>query len=154
MPKHSFTTSDELRSRIDAYFNYIEGEYHLENKSVTDSKAQASLKQKVWIREPEHATLAGLAIFLGFHSKQAFEKYEENGRFANILKQGRLRIEAAYEKKLHLQSSAGAIFALKSMGWNEKAENKAAGKAIFKSIKIEIIETGPKLAENEKEVIL
>lgn len=154
MPKHSFTTSSELKSRIDAYFNYIEGEYHFENKSVTDSKVQTNLKQKVWIREAEPATLAGLAIFLGFQSKQAFETYEENGRFANILKQGRLRIEAAYEKKLHLQSSAGAIFALKSMGWNEKAESKVAAKAVFKSIKIEIIETGPKLAENEKEVIL
>src|SRR6202035_3061369 len=115
-----------------------------------DSKVPADLKQKVWLHDPEPATLTGLAIFLGFHSKQAFEKYEENGRFANILKQGRLRIEAVYEKKLHLQSSAsGAIFALKSMGWNEKTESKTAAKAI-KNIKIEIIETGPKPAENEK----
>jgi hypothetical protein len=155
MPKHFFTTSNELLNRINAYFNYIEGEYYLENKSATHSKAQADSKQKIWMREPEPATLTGLAIFLGFHSRQAFEKYEENGRFANVLKSGRLRVEAIYEKKLHLLSSAsGAIFALKSMGWNEKTESKTIAKAVIKNIKIEIIETGPKPADNEKEVIL
>ena len=153
MRKYSFTTSNELMSRIDDYFNYIEGVFDLNGKSLTESKLPNS-KQKIWIREPEPPTLTGLAIFLGFHSKKAFEKYEENGRFASFLKRGRLRIEDVYEKKLLLSSPSGAIFALKNMGWNDKTENKLTGKTAFKTLKIEIIETGPKPANNEKEVVL
>ncbi|MDB5115948.1 MAG: hypothetical protein JWQ79_1440 [Mucilaginibacter sp.] len=62
-------------------------------------------------------------------------------------------MEAAYEKKLHYQSSTGAIFALKSLGWNEKAENEKSA-SLAKTIKVKIIESGPQPASSEKEVIL
>jgi hypothetical protein len=108
----------------------------------------------VWDREPEPATIAGLALYLGFSSRQAFEDYEANGKFADRLKRARLQIEAAYEKKLHYQSPTGAIFALKSMGWNERADNKPADEAANTLLKVEIIKSGPQLAASEKEVIL
>lgn len=149
-----FFSADDLASRIEAYFSYVEGEYHLENKAGKESDEEGAAKKKIWDREPEPATFTGLAFFLGLNSRQEFDDYEEQGAFAPILKRGRLRVEAGYEKKLHHQSPAGAIFALKSMGWNEKAESKTTGSEVFKTLKIEIIETGPKPAENEKEVIL
>ncbi len=150
MLQPAFTTATELINHIDAYFDHIDGEYHLENKPVKGHQQSLAEQKKICVREPEPATIAGLALFLGFSSRQAFDDYEQNGEFAHILKQGRLRVEAVYEKKLHQQSSAGAIFALKSMGWNERTD----ANAVFKSITIEIIESGPKPAENEKEVIL
>jgi hypothetical protein len=64
-----------------------------------------------------------------------------------------LRIETIYEKKLHQQAPTGAMFALKNMGWNEKAETvKPADK--MKNIKVKIVSSGPQPASNEKEVIL
>jgi hypothetical protein len=150
MSQSNFTTAIKLTNHIDAYFDYIDGEYRHENKPVKGQQQSAAEQKKICVREPEPATIAGLALFLGFSSRQAFDDYEQTGEFAPILKQGRLRVEAVYEKKLHQQSSAGAIFALKSMGWNEKVEGNTA----FKSITVEIIESGPKPAENEKEVIL
>ncbi len=60
---------------------------------------------------------------------------------------------ADYEKKLHVTSSTGAIFALKSMGWNERTE-KTTDIATNNVLKVEIIQSGPKLASSEKEVIL
>ncbi|HEY2583049.1 MAG TPA: terminase small subunit [Mucilaginibacter sp.] len=153
MPKHPFKTSIELKERIDAYFDYIKGEPDLEHSSVIESKAKTGSKQNIWIREPEPATFTGLAIFLGFHSKEAFERYERNGRFASVLKQGRLRVEEAYEKRL-LSSPAGAIFVLKSEGWNEKAEPKKETKPGSKNLKVTIFEAGPKPAETEKDVSL
>jgi hypothetical protein len=60
---------------------------------------------------------------------------------------------ADYEKKLHVTSSTRAIFALKSMGWNERTE-KPADIATNNVLKVEIIQSGPKLASSEKEVIL
>jgi hypothetical protein len=150
----AFFSADELARRVDAYFSYTEGEYHLENKAGKESKDEEVATKKVWDRDPEPATYTGLALFLGFKSRQEFDNYEEHGAFASILNRGRLRVEAGYEKKLHHQSPAGAIFALKSMGWNEKPENKTTGSEVVRTLKIEIIETGPKPAENEKEVVL
>ncbi len=71
-----------------------------------------------------------------------------------FLKRAHLRIEAIYEKKLHQQPSTGAIFALKSLGRNEGAAGKTKKGNAVKILKIKIIETGPKLAANENEVVL
>ncbi|MDB4919876.1 terminase small subunit [Mucilaginibacter sp.] len=148
-----FSDEKSLIARIDAYFNLIEGEYHLENKPGKEAKDLPAPTQKVWDRNPEPATLADLALFLGFNSIRAFDNYMENGKFAEALKWGHLRIEASYEKKLHAQSAAGAIFALKNMGWNERNDIKPTEQQP-KTIKVEILESGPKPAESEKEVIL
>ena len=61
---------------------------------------------------------------------------------------------ADYEKKLHVTSSTGAIFALKSMGWNERADQKPADGSENHVFKVEIIRSGPPLSSAENEVIL
>ncbi len=110
--------------------------------------------KKIWEREPEPATISGFAFFLGFNSRRDFDDYEENGEFADVLKRGLLLIECMYEKKLHQQSPAGAIFVLKSMGWKDKSESKTHNIEVVKTLEIKFIEAGPKPADNEKEVIL
>ncbi len=149
-----FTDAAGLTSRINAYFTYIEGEYHLEYKSGKETKDAPQVAQKVWDREPEPATFAGLTYFLGFNSRRAFDDYTENGEFAGLLKRARLRIEASYERKLHNQSAAGAIFALKTMGWGERTESKPDAEQGPKIMQIKIIESGPVLAYSEKDVVL
>ena len=149
-----FNTAAELSRLIDAYFNYIEGEYHFDNKQDKEGKGQQATDRKVWAREPEPATIAGLAFSLGFTGRVEFDDYCTNGAYRHILSRGQLRIEACYEKKLHNTSPSGAIFALKNLGWNEKAENKTESQEIYKTLKVELIESGPKPAENEKAVIL
>ena len=141
-----FRTAKRLAEKIDAYFHYIEGEYHLDCSSGEE--------QKIWGREAEPATITGLALFLDFNSRQEFEDYEQNGKFGDIVKKGRLLIEKLYEKKLHQQSSTGAIFALKNLGWKERADDKPATGSIIKNIKIQIVETGPTPAKNENEVVV
>ncbi len=149
-----FASADELDKLITQYFNWTAGEYHLEQPKAKQSKAKTdTAEQKVWDREPEPATITGLALYLGFSSRQAFEDYEAKGKFANHLKRARLRIMADYEKKLHVTSSAGAIFALKSMGWNERADNKPSEGTIT-LLKVEVIQSGPQLASSEQEVAL
>jgi hypothetical protein len=111
----NLTTAAKLASRVDAYFKYIEGEYHEEQKPGKTAGSPTETV-KVYDREPEPPTIAGLTFFLGFNSRREYDDYEENGLYAKILKRARLRIEAEYEKKLHYQSSAGAMFALKTMG--------------------------------------
>lgn len=153
MYQSCFTDQGDLTARINAYFNFIEGEYHLETKPGKETKDQPPPTQKVWDRDPEPATFAGLALSLGFNSIRAFDDYMENGQFAEVLKWAHLRIEASYEKKLHAQSAAGAIFALKNMGWNERNDAKPTDVQAT-TLAVEIFESGPRPAETEKEVIL
>ncbi len=149
----AFFTADELILRIDAYFTYIEGEFHFERKPGKEAEDEIEMK-KIWDRDPQPATISGLALFLGFNSRYEFDDYEENGEFADILKRGLLLIECMYEKKLHQASPAGAIFVLRCLGWKHKTENKPGTAEVFKILEIKIIETGPKPVDSEKEVVL
>ena len=157
----SFLTADELAMRIDAYFDYVEGGFHDEGETSEGAlrtgkgpKGESRAKQKICDREPGPPTIAGLAFFLGFNSRQAFDDYERKGKFAHVLKRCCLRIEALYEKKLLQQSPTGAIFALKSMGWNNKTGKKADRAGDGQTLRVKIVESGPKPANCEKEVIL
>ncbi|HEY0245444.1 MAG TPA: terminase small subunit [Mucilaginibacter sp.] len=136
---HKFPAASQLTVLIDSYF------LGFENKE--------SKPQKDNIEKSDSPTITGLALHLGFNSRDEFDLYETKGRFASALKRARLRVEASYEKKLHNGSPTGAIFALKSLGWNEKPEIKTTTK-VLTTLKVKIIESGPVPAANEKEVIL
>jgi hypothetical protein len=75
----------------------------------------------------EYPTVSGLALHLGFTSRQSFYDYEKYELFSDIIKKARLRIESVYEQKLHYKNPAGAIFALKNFGWVDKQEIKHEG---------------------------
>ena len=77
-----------------------------------------------------------------------------SGKYSEILKRGCLRVEAFYESRLHQHSTSGAIFALKSMGWNEKHESKTTDETTLKTLSIKIIESGPKPVSSEKEITI
>jgi len=66
--------------------------------------------------------ITGLALFLGFESRQSFYDYEKMDGYSYAIKRARTRIELSYEIDLRKQSNSGAIFALKNMGWTDKQE--------------------------------
>lgn len=147
--KNIFSSADELDALIAQYFKQIAGQA-VENEP--DNTPSTEKKKLVASSEP--ATITGLAFHLGFSSREAFEEYESNGKFADQLKRARLRVMANYEKKLHATSSTGAIFALKSMGWNERPDQKSTDESENHVLKVEIIQSGPSLSSVEAEVIL
>ncbi|OKS84854.1 terminase small subunit [Mucilaginibacter polytrichastri] len=146
-----FHSKSDLEGWISSYFKYIEGDFELALPPPRSKLETERVAHKIWLREPEPPTISGLAYYLGFESRQAFDQYEVSGRFGPELKRGRLRIETEYEKKLHNSSSTGAMFALKAMGWNEKAEIMPM---LNGDITIHIIDTGAQPAASEKEVEL
>jgi len=99
-------------------------------------------------------TISGLALHLGFSSTQEMEEYELRGKYSERISRARLRVIADYEKKLHVTSSTGAIFALKSMGWNERNESKPIDHKLSNVVKVTIVTSGPPLSSSEKEVIV
>jgi hypothetical protein len=131
-PFHSAKQLDEL---IDSYFHSLE----------------AGPGSKSLPAEPP--TFSGLLLFIGFISRDEFEKYTAIPRYTETLSRANLRIAEVYEKKLH-DSSTGAVFALKNMGWKEKLENKTEGKETDHLLQVEIVASDLKPASSEKEVVL
>lgn len=101
----------DLAKAVEEYFEYIKG-----------AKVDAGNGGFRYERDPEPATITGLAYFLGFESRQSIYDYEKSGNFSYIVKSARLRVECEYEKRLNGNSVAGPIFALKNMGWADRLE--------------------------------
>ena len=87
-----------------------------------DSKVQDYLAEIKESGEP--ATITGLALYLGFCSRQSFYDYENLKEFSYTIKKARLTIESKYEIALHGGNASGPIFALKNLGWSDKQEIK------------------------------
>jgi hypothetical protein len=72
--------------------------------------------------EGEPLTLTGMILHLGLSSRQSFDRYGERPEFTDSVKRAKLLIENEYERKLDRARPAGAIFALKNMGWSDTQE--------------------------------
>jgi hypothetical protein len=69
----------------------------------------------------------GLAIHLGFESRQSLEDYKKKPGFSYPIKKALLKIEEKYENGLFGKNPAGSIFALKNFGWKDKQEVEQSG---------------------------
>src|SRR6478609_132401 len=83
--------------------------------------------QDYFDKNPGNYTITGLALNLGFESRQSFYDYEKEGEFSYTIKKARLTVEAFYESKLLSNNSTGAIFALKNFGWKDKQDVEHSG---------------------------
>jgi DNA-packaging protein gp3 len=101
-----FNSPEELQKTIDDYFEFC--------KPKIEDGQLLSFGDKV--------TITGLALYLGFESRQSFYDYERHEEFSYIIKRARLRVESEYEKNLQSKNPTGSIFALKNMGWQDKQE--------------------------------
>lgn len=74
-------------------------------------------------------TITGLALHLGFCSRQSFYDYEKHEEFSYIIKMARLRVENYYEEMLTdtQVKPTGSIFALKNMGWKDNSKVEVGG---------------------------
>lgn len=135
----TYKTEAELTSAIEAYFEYIKGEKQ-------SSVGEGGLLVEVWTRNPEPATITGLAYHLGFESRQSVYDYEKKGEFSYSIKRARLRVEHEYEKKLSGNNCVGAIFALKNFDWKDKVDTELSGRLNLSQI------TGMEFKDDEVKV--
>jgi hypothetical protein len=156
-----FNSADEITDLINKYFAEIGINSNLLPRVPKNKLLQYKSPKKTQINmvnaelaamKHDPPTLSGLALYLGFQNIEDFEIYTVRGRYAYYAKVARLIIISYYEKKLHGTYTSGAIYALKSIGWYpEKIGDKSLNQ-LQTTTKIEMIESGPSLAENEKEV--
>ena len=95
-----YASPDELQTAIDMYFD-----------------------------EADAPTVTGLALALGFLSRQALINYEGyDAQFHDALKIAKLRVENSYEEAMRQKGRpTGEIFALKNFGWSDKQEIEHGG---------------------------
>ncbi len=93
-----YETPEEMQGKILEYFDYCE-------------KNKESLK------------ITGIALFLGFESRQSFYDYELKKDFAYTIKRARMVIESHYEEGLNTFKYGGSVFALKNMGWKDQVDS-------------------------------
>ena len=72
-------------------------------------------------------TFTGMALHLGFESRQSFYAYGKLEGFSYPVRKARAMVEAEYEKRLAGNNVAGAIFALKNHGWSDRQELGLSG---------------------------
>lgn len=120
----------KLDRKIKAYFKWCEGEFEEKEGERTTTTGKGDNMVIVtetyvytdWIRHPEKPSITGLALFLGFASKDSLYDYAKKEEFSDSIKKALLRIENDYEKGLWIDKPTGVIFALKNMGWSDKKE--------------------------------
>lgn len=105
-----YETIEELEKKLEEYWIYIKGE---QDKTTGE-----------WNRAPEYPSVTGLALYLGFTTRQGLLNYEAKPEFVDAVKKSKLRVESAYEQALFGRNAAGPIFALKNFGWKDTQEIK------------------------------
>lgn len=89
---------EEMQTKVDAYFKHCE-------------------------EEGEHPTITGLAIGLGFVSRQSLLDYAKMGEYSCTIKAAKARVERYIEQRLYDSNPTGCIFNLKNnFGWKDKVE--------------------------------
>lgn len=102
-----YKNAEELNNKIIEYFeSYINCDFKEEKQPVLGHKP----------------TITGLALYLGFESRQSFYDYIKKEEFSYVLKKASLYVEMQYEMLLESKAATGAIFALKNMGWVDRKE--------------------------------
>jgi len=105
----AYKTAKEMQDKID---NYLANPPMLKKYITKDLAINVAVP-----------TITGLALHLGFASRQSMYDYENKEQFAYTIKTARLHLEKHYEEQLQVGNTTGAIFALKNFGWIDKSEH-------------------------------
>lgn len=103
-------------------------------KTAEEMEAAIQAMFETCAAEERPATIAGLALELGFVSRDALYTYEaKNTEFARVIKKARTRIESVVEEKCVRHGTAGQIFWLKNRDnaqWVDKKEQVVTTKKL------------------------
>lgn len=130
MSKHAggrppmYKSKEEIQKKIDAYFEQCKGEllYDAEGNPMIDKNGNPI---RVGCRP---LTITGLALALGFNSRQALINYQCKEEFHDTIMRAKSKVEQYAEERLFDKDGAnGAKFSLANNfdGWREKQQIEA-----------------------------
>ena len=114
-----YSDPETLQASLDAYFEYCDN--RIVKETTINPRGQVI---EIEIKRPIPYTVSGLALWLGFTSRNAILNYEDKPEFLGPIKRAKLRIEQQLEGNLALgKHAAGIIFNLKNnYGWKDAKE--------------------------------
>ena len=117
----AYKTPEEMQARIDAYFEACNGEYVTDDEGnlMTDKYGHPVKKME------RPLTITGLALALGFNSRQSLLNYEDDPEFMDTIKKAKSKVEQYAEERLFDKDGVnGAKFNLSNnfKGWSEKQQ--------------------------------
>ena len=119
-----YKSVEEMQEKIDAYFEDCAGKY------ITDEEGNLMTdKYGNPVKEKEKPlTITGLALALGFTTRQALLNYQGKPAFVDTITRAKSRVEQYTEERLFDKDGAnGARFSLTNnfRGWSEKQHIEA-----------------------------
>lgn len=116
-----YKSKEEIQEKIDKYFSDCEGEV------LKDEEGNPILNKYggVIIMGSKPPTVTGLALALGFTSRQALLNYQDKEEFVDTITRAKTRVEQYAEERLFdRDGSHGAQFSLRNnfKGWNGERE--------------------------------
>ena len=119
-----YKNKEEIQEKIDAYFEECKGKILTDDEGniVTDKYGEAIYIDK------KPLTITGLALALGFNSRQSLLNYQDKEEFVDTITRAKARVEQYAEERLFDKNGAnGAKFSLANNfeGWKEKQEIEA-----------------------------
>ena len=109
-----FSSPEEFKEAADSYFTLCEA------------------KDKV-------PTVNGLALALGFNSRQSLLNYAEKPEFVDVVKTARTKLEMAWEERLGGPNATGTIFWLKNQGWSDRSEQAVTLDATVNAVERRVV---------------
>ena len=126
--KPFYNSPEEMQVKIDEYFRLCEGEPLLDKDGTPIRNKYGKIIRDG--RKPP--TITGLALALGFNSRQALLNYEAKDAFHDTVARAKSRVEQYTEERLFdKDGNAGAKFSLMNnfKGWKEQQDvNMTMGK--------------------------
>ncbi len=123
--KPKFTSKAQIEELIEQYFKDCEGKPLLddEGQPLRDKYGEVIL---LGARPP---TITGLALALGFHSRQSLLNYQAKAEFMDTITRAKMRVEAYCEERLFdRDGQRGAEFNLRyNFRWAQEEKNDGDG---------------------------
>lgn len=119
-----YDTAEEMQEKIDAYFEKCNGRFLTDNDgNYVLNKYGAPI-----VVDVRPLTITGLALALGFNSRQALLNYQAKEEFHDTIMRAKAKVEQYAEERLFDKDGAnGAKFSLANNfeGWKEKQSIEA-----------------------------
>lgn len=118
-----FKTADQMQELIDKYFKSCEG------KVLKDDEGEIIFDKygRPVIIDQKPPTICGLALALGFSSRQTLLNYQDKDKFMDTITRAKLKIEEYAESRLFDKDGVnGSKFTLINnfKGWKDKQEQE------------------------------
>lgn len=152
-PAPKYTSKEEIIDLINDYFESCKGEPFIDE--VTGKQMVDKFGYPIFIGQ-RPPTVTGLALALGFKSRQSLLNYAGKKEFRDVIIEAKSRIEMYVEERLFDKDGAnGAKFSLQNnfKGWDadKKAEEDGKAPAINIICDIPRMMESPSKAESEEE---